>query len=183
MNKPRVTNILKAGGLINFDMVPKDILDRACAFGSAVHLATQLDDLGTLDINSVDSSIMGYLESWRKFCKDYDLSFTKDEIEHRYTSKRGFTGMPDRISKAKGLLLDIKTGSGVYHSVDIQTAAYQILAEENGIKIKKRMCVQLMENRYKIYPLTETSDKSVFLSCLNIYNFKKRHNMLDKRVT
>jgi len=178
VNEPRVTSILSEAGLVDFSMVREGVLKYAQGKGTAAHRATQLDDLHILNMDSVDSAIMGHLESWRKFCKDYDLSFTEDEIEQRYTSKRGFTGMPDRISKVKGLLIDIKTGSGVYPSVDIQTAAYQILAEEHGIKIKKRMCVQLTETGYKIYPLTERSDKAVFLSALNIYRFKQRKGMI-----
>ena len=179
MDKPRVTNILKTAGLINFDMVPKDILERACAFGSAVHLATQLDDLGTLDIDTVDSSIMGYLESWRKFCKDYDLSFTKDEIEHRLESKYGFNGTPDRWHTQKGILVDLKSSVAMYPSTEIQTMAYSMLVEENyKIKIKQRLGVQLTEKCYKVIPYTDKSDRAVFLSCLNIFNWKKMRGLL-----
>jgi hypothetical protein len=38
--------------------------------GSKVHLATQYFDEGTLDEETVDPQIKGYLESWKRFRKD-----------------------------------------------------------------------------------------------------------------
>jgi len=181
MNEPRVTSILQAAGLLDFSMVRKDIMERAQVFGTAAHLAAQLDDLHTLDIDSVDSSIMGYLESWRKFCKDYGLTFTPEEIEQRLVSKRyGFAGSPDRWHTEKGLLVDIKTSTVMSAATKLQTAAYQILIEENmGIKIKERLGVQLTENGYKIAPpYNDKSDKPAFLSFLYGYNWKKKEGYI-----
>lgn len=183
MYEPRVTSILKAADLINFDMVPQDIMKRAQDFGSAVHKVTELDDLGTLDIDTVSEPILPYLAGWRKFCKDYRLIFTEDEIEQRLTSdKMKFSGMPDRISKKIGLLVDIKSSSSMLPAVAIQCAGYSILSEENGTKIKKRLGVQLKSNGlYAIKEYKNSSDKTVFLSCLNVYRWKKEYNLLDKK--
>ena len=180
-NKPRVTAILQEAGLLDFSMVRPDIMGRAQVFGTAAHRAAQLDDLHTLDMNSVDRSIMGYLESWRKFCKDYGLTFTPEEIEYSLVSKKyGFRGTPDRWHTEKGLLVDIKTSTVMSAATKLQTAAYQILIEENiGIKIKKRMGVQLTENGYKIAPpYNDKSDKPAFLSFLYGYNWKKREGYI-----
>jgi hypothetical protein len=176
----RVTEILRSAGLINFDMVRPDVMERAQVFGTAVHKATELDDLGVLNMNTVHASIVPYLEAWRAFCKDFNLTFTQDEIEQRLVSeKKNFTGMPDRIKKERKLLLDIKSGSVIAPSIYAQLGGYQILAEENNIRIKESLCVQLTAEGYKIYPVNDSSNKAVFLSALNIYNFKKRHKMLD----
>ena len=184
-NLPRVTGILQAAGLIDFSMVRQDVMERAQLFGTAVHKTTQLWDLKKLDINSLDPSLLPYLEGWKKFLKDYDLEFTENEIEHSLESKRyGFRGTPDRWHTIKCLLPDIKTSTQMYVATAVQTAAYQILIEENmGIKIKERLGVQLTEKGYKVEPYKDSSDKAMFLSCLSIYNWKQRHNMLDKRAT
>ena len=182
MDKPRTTNILKAAGLIDFSMVRQDIMKRACAFGNAVHKATELDDLGTLDTTTVDPPVVPYLEGWRKFKKDYNLHFEPHEIEHRLISKKyGFNGTPDRWFTPKGILIDIKSSTSMMPATAIQTMSYQMLIEENfKIKIKKRLGVQLTEKGYKISPYKDSTDKAVFLACLHVFNWKKRYNLLDK---
>ena len=182
MNEPRVTTILKESNLLDFSMVRQDIMARAQNFGHVVHKITELWDLGTLNIDSVDPAAVLCFEGWKKFRKDFGLSFKPEEIEHRLTSKLGFSGTPDRWHTEKGILVDIKSSSSMLPAVAIQTAAYQILIEENtGIKIKKRIGVQLTEKGYKIEPYDDRADRAVFLSCLNVYRWKQRHNMLDKR--
>ena len=188
VNLPRVTQILQVAGLVNFDMVKEDVLRRACAFGSAVHKACELWDSKILNIvefvnNPKTKPLVPYLESWKQFLKDYDLSFEPEEIENRLISEKyGFGGMPDRWHRKKGILPDIKTSTQMYPSTAIQTMAYQMLVEENyKIKIKKRLGVQLTEKGYKISPYTDSSDKAVFLACLHVFNWKKRYNLLDKR--
>jgi len=183
MIKPRVTGIMQAEGLIDFSMVRQDIMERAQVFGTAVHKAAELWDLGTLDINNLDPAIVPYLEGWKNFLKDYGLTFTPEEIEHRLVSKRyGFGGTPDRWHTEKGLLVDIKSTTAMYPATAIQTMAYQMLIEESlKIKIKKRIGVQLTGEPgkgYKIAPYKDTSDKSVFLSCLNVYRWKQRKGLI-----
>jgi len=42
------------------------------------------------------------------------------------------------------------------------------------VKIKRRLCVQLLDGTYKMEEYKEKSDRTVFLSCLNLYNWGKR---------
>ena len=180
-NLPRVTDIIREAGLSDFSKVRASILIPAQEFGSAAHKACELDDLGILDIDTLSAPLLPYLEAWRKFRKDFNFSFVKDEIERQLVStKWNFKGTPDRIARADNLLVDIKTSTVIYPSVAIQCAAYAILAEENGMKIKKRFCVQLKESGYSITPYSDISDKTIFLSALNIYNWRKKHSLLDK---
>jgi hypothetical protein len=176
MSKPSVTQILKAAGLVDFSKVPRDILDRAQDFGTKTHKATELADLGRLNVATLDDGIVPYLNDWYKFTDDYKIkSVSSAIIEQRLESKKyGFTGKPDRIFTECLTIVDIKTSTAMYASTGIQLAGYQILAEENGIKIKRRLCVQLTGKGYKVEEYTDKSDKSVFLSCLNIYNFKQK---------
>lgn len=182
MDKPRVTGILKAAGLIDFSMVPQGIMERAQSFGTAVHLTTELYDKGTLDMDSLDPSLVPYLDGWKKFLKDYNITIKPDEMEKQFESKRyGFKGSPDRWPEIAGKItvVDIKTSTQMYAATAVQTMAYQMLLEENGVKPKERKGVQLTgDGLYKIEPYTDSSDKSVFLSALNLYRFKQRKGML-----
>ena len=180
MDKPRVTSILKESNLIDFSMVRQDIMERAQVFGNACHKATELQDLGTLNTDSLDPAIIPHFNGWKQFIKDYNLTFTPDEIEHRLISKKyGFGGTPDRWHTERGLLVDIKSSTSMLPATAIQTAAYQILIEENtGIRIKQRLGVQLTEKGYKIKVYNDRADKAVFLNCLNIYRWKQRKGLL-----
>lgn len=174
---PRVTAILAGAGLMDFSKVPDNVLLPAQTFGSAVHRACELSDLETLDLEILSEPLLPYLQAWRRFCKDYDFKFMKDEIEISMVShKWGFRGTPDRISKIDFTLIDLKTSTSMHPATAIQCAAYAILAEENGIKIKKRIGVQLLETgKYKATPYNKLTDKTIFLSCLNVYNWRRKN--------
>jgi hypothetical protein len=74
--------------------------------GTKIHLATQYHDEGTLDEDTVDPQIKGYLESWKRFRKDQD--YTPVEIEYKiFNSELLVASTIDRIPGP----LDIKSGS------------------------------------------------------------------------
>jgi hypothetical protein len=63
--------------------------------GKAVHKATEFYDKGTLDPESVDPQIEGYVRAWIKFREDYH--FTPDFIEHKtHHPIYGYAGIIDR---------------------------------------------------------------------------------------
>ena len=177
MDLPRVTEVLRGAGLIDMSFVPSAILERAQLFGTAVHRATELWDKGVLDISKLSAPLVPYLEGWKKFLKDYNIQIDPDEMEKQFTSSKwGFKGTPDRwpVIGRRRTLVDIKSSTSMQPSTRIQTAAYEILLEENGIKIVQRWCVQLNEKgTYKVEPYTKTSDRTVFLAALTVFNFKK----------
>lgn len=183
-NLPRVTEVLRTEGISDFSHVPQDIMDRAQKFGNAVHKMTELWDKGILNIDILDKNLVPYLEAWKKFKTDYKIYIAPDDdIEKHFVSKKwGFCGTPDRIVYVgqKLTLIDIKSSTSMYASTELQTAAYQILVEENSTcKVNQRWGVQLKEDgSYKVEPYTEISDKTVFLSALNLYNWKKRKGLL-----
>lgn len=181
-NLPRVTDILKVAGISDFSRVPIDILEAGQHFGTAVHKATELWDKGILDETILSEPLIPRLAAWKKFIKDYGVIILAKEIEKRFTSKKyGFTGEPDRWPKIQGkrTLIDLKSSTSMYPSTEIQTAGYEILLSENGIKVDRRWGIQLKENgTYNVEPYMEISDKTTFLSALNLYNWKKRKGLL-----
>ena len=72
---------------------------------------------------------------------------------------------------------DIKTGTTLSPAVGPQTAAYVIAAEEylDVPTIKRRFCVQLMPNAYKLHQLKESMDSYTFIAALNNYNWRLKH--------
>lgn len=179
MEYPRVTEILASAGISDFSKVPESVLFPAQKFGSAVHRATELWDRRTLDISILSEPLIPYLEAWKKFINDYKITIQPDEMERQFSSaKWGFKGTPDRwpMVNGKRTLIDLKSSVSMYPATAVQTAAYQLLLEENGIKINQRWGIQLNEQgKYKINPYVKLSDRTTFLSALNIYMWKKEN--------
>jgi hypothetical protein len=74
--------------------------------GTAVHLATELWDKGTLDESTVDPQIQGSLESWKRFRKDQN--YTPIGIERKFFNSVLLVGM--MIDRLPGPC-DLKSGS------------------------------------------------------------------------
>ena len=68
---PGVTSIVEP--LTDFRLVKPDVMQAAQQLGTAVHLACELDDHGTLDTDDLDPALIPYLPAWRQFCHDYAI--------------------------------------------------------------------------------------------------------------
>lgn len=174
---PSVTGVLRA--IDNFAFVPAELLQRAREFGSHCHLATHFFDRGELDEPSLDPGLAPYLEGYKQFL--YDTKFVVTHSEERvYNEKLRYAGTLDKrgIWKKTTWLLDLKSGA-VPRSVGPQTAGYQEACHERP---RRRLCLQLKPNAYKLIPCQDTTDFSIFISCLNIANFlnKGEHDVSDR---
>ncbi len=175
---PSVTTILQSAGLVNFDRVPYKVLEKAAYIGTCVHSATAYADAGTLDRDSLDPFLLGYVEAWEKFKKETGFIITNIEIK-LYSERYKYAGTIDRIGiiNNREVLPDIKTGQ---HTISHgpQTAAYAQAAREMGIIKSRRpdkMTVKLNEDgTYNIYPLKGGADFAAFLNALAIYKFKNK---------
>lgn len=183
-----VSSILKRAGIVDLSGIPADVLERACQFGTAVHLACELWDKGTLDIATLDLPLVPYLEAWQKFVKDYECEMVAIE-EPVFSKVWWFAGKLDRIANCKNFalpfgtsvarkrtLLDIKSGSSIYPSMRLQSAAYTIASEEMGQgKILQRAAVQLLpDGAYKLHQFTEDNDRTYFLGAVQVSKFKRK---------
>lgn len=124
---PSVTQILSAEGFITgTEHIGHYYLER----GTAAHKATELDDLGILDIESLRQEGMldltGYVESWRKYKARYGQSYAPGEVEVRgYDPVYQYATTMDRVD------CEIKTGEPAkWHK-------YQISAEWNVARLMK----------------------------------------------
>lgn len=169
---PSVTQILAA---VDRDLwrVPTSILEAAAALGSAVHKATELDDLDDLDEESLAAPVAPYLAAWRRFRAE--TGFAPVTIEERlHNAMYGYCGTLDRVGHLDGqlALLDIKSGVA-WPSHGPQTAAYQDAYErQSGKKIDLRLVVYLRDDgTYRMVAQRDKTDWSVFLAALTIYKF------------
>lgn len=182
---PNVTSLLQDYGLIDLSMVPPDRLEYKRQLGIAVHYATHLLDEHNLDESSLNPVIVPYVDAYRKFLEI--SGFEPKHSELKLFSKRWrFAGTLDRqgLLEYKGKLLeviiDLKCTWEMYPSTGPQSAAYQILFEENfGTKIKGRFGLQLKENgNYELYLYADPSDAQTFLSCLRLHHWRQEKGLI-----
>ena len=176
---PSVTKILQEGGLVDFSKVNPDVLDRACKFGDATHLACQFYDAGILNEVTLDENLRPRLTAWKKFLKD--TGFVVEAIEEKVVSvKYRFAGRLDRRGLlSKRTVVDLKTGADFGLATGPQLAAYQGAYNEGKSRkdqIKDRLCVLLNgDGTYKLEPYEDEGDFSVFLACLTLRNWRIRY--------
>jgi hypothetical protein len=172
---PSVTTIIEAAGLVDLHGNAEQ-LDYARALGSASHLATELDDLGTLDESSVAEPVRPRLEAWRRFRRE--TGFEPEHIELRLAHPLlRYAGTIDRIGrmrKHRGLL-DIKNFAK-RRATGVQLAAYAELAHAAGLvrrDIKRYACHLYDDGRYELVPYTDTRDLIAFMACLQLFHWKE----------
>jgi len=73
-------------------------------------------------------------------------------------------------------LFDWKATATVPRGVGPQTAGYEKLYREGGGEaIRRRYCIHLKPNDYRVVPLNDPADWSYFQSALNVVHWRKRH--------
>jgi hypothetical protein len=165
---PSVTGIINAAVGVN-PFWTKEGRDA----GTAMHAAIQYYAENDLDYESLAEETKPLLDSYIKFCEE--TQFTPDLIEQPiYHQTLMYCGMPDQVQMGR-CVVDFKKGQHLpTHS--LQLAAYSNMLPNPFIY--ERWTVQLMPGRYKmaVYPKQEfAADLNVFMSCLNIHNWRKNH--------
>jgi hypothetical protein len=177
---PNVTRIID--WMNSYAHVPTEIMNRARDIGTAVHLATALDDTDDLDVASIDPAVQPYLDAWRQFRAD--MSFKPMLVEKRvYSPTYGYAGTLDRAGLLQDMpaLLDIKATAALMPANGPQTAAYKQALMEQGYpgaagmaRYTVRLCPDLTPP-YRVDRYRSTDDLAVFICSLNIYNWRKKN--------
>ena len=186
---PSVTTVMKNGGLDIYGHIDQEILKKASQRGTDVHKITELHDAGTIDIKKVNPIYMPFLNNWVTFEKSNNIEILSSELI-LYSPKYNFIGTIDRVAEIsvdtkeipKGVyILDIKTGA-LKAIARVQLAAYKMLYEEVfGVTGTKRIVCHLTKDFAKHEVYNDEIDKYMFLSCLQLYNFRKTHGLLGKK--
>lgn len=145
--------------------------------GIAVHKAVQSGKGWEQDLLP---EYVGYLHAWDKFVREHVYVSVLAEVPLAHPS--GWAGTPDQygvMDEEMRVCFEIKTGPH-HPSHALQTAAQAELIRVNGNKLPHlRFTLQLRaDGRYSIVTHKERSDLATFLSLLNVYRFKQRHNLL-----
>lgn len=175
---PSVTQVL--GVLNDFDRIPPDVLENARIRGSYVDEACDLLDAGQLDWSTVDPEHVGYVEGYQHWLADSGAVVVASQLRVASASLR-YAGTLDLLAHIKdGLcLIDRKATHDLPPSVGPQTAAYlHALTEHSSHRVRRRYGLHLhpkYPRGYRLTALTDTADWSVFVSCLNLHNWRMKH--------
>jgi hypothetical protein len=173
---PNVTAVLQNAGLIDYGFLSVEDRARSMERGRRVHQATHDDDNHSLAEESISGDLLGYVEAWRNFRRDY--GFVPRLIEHRVCNRQyGYAGTLDRVGSVRDgseFLVDLKTGAAPA-AVAIQLSAYSACLAHPRTRLRR--CVELHEDStYKVIPY-QTSDYqrdfNEFLAALETFRTKE----------
>lgn len=165
---PSVTTILRAEGFIDSTWFTEYARDR----GTKVHQAIALFDAGELDEGLLDPVLAPYLDAWRRFLSDAQVTIDASEVQLA-SPIYGFAGTIDKLAVVGGAraILDIKTSRSPARWWGLQLAGYHILQGEVGLR---RYSVQLLDDgSYRMQEYRDRTDRAVFLAALSVHNWKK----------
>jgi len=176
---PSVTQVIAAAGLQpDMSFVDPWYLAR----GTAVHRATELLDLGTLDWDTVDDEVEPYLAAYQQFLDDLGDDYQAGEPEQRVVNQAyRYAGTIDRAPIFRGhrAVLDIKTGAKL-HCHALQLAAYQACVPEASL----RLGLHLRKDRtYRLETYSSANDWPLFAAANNLWHWRAAHNLLPKEPT
>jgi len=176
---PGVTQIISESGFVDLSFVNEEYLAWKGDLGKKVHKATELYDQDDLNIETLNPTLKSYLDGWIKFENDYGFNVYNIELE-MYHPLYKFAGRLDRIGviaqdkKYDYVLVDIKSGVKMKHHA-IQLAGYELLynyGKPRFEQIKRRLCVYLNPDGYRVEEYKNVNDANVFLAALTMHNFK-----------
>jgi hypothetical protein len=192
---PSVTRVLDHAGLVSYDMVKREILERKSTIGTLVHTATHYYDIGDLDWSSLDEHTKGRTEAWVSFRTD--TGFVPRIIEEPYIAtihgmNYGLKIDREGLMHGQEAIVEIKNAATAEAWWAIQTAGYALGVPDGKLKNnsprtlfarRRRLAVQLFpDGRYKKHDFTDFQDAEVFISSLHIALWKLNHGSPLRRI-
>jgi hypothetical protein len=175
---PSVTQALKATGMIDYSMIPRDALQTAAARGTAVHKALQYFDDGELDESSVAPELVGYVRAAQRFYLESGFQVAHNEFRSFHPTYL-YAGTMDRTGgfpDGSLAVVDWKTG------LVVPGHALQLVAYANLLKQPRRyrrIAVKLnSDGTYRVHEFpasTWEQDWAVFLAGLSCFNWQLQH--------
>jgi hypothetical protein len=172
---PSVTTVLKGTGMIDFSMIPQNVLQAAAHRGTAVHQALHYWDDGELDESTLDPVIVPYVDAGKRFYSE--SRFEVAHVEQRvFDAVHGYAGTLDRTGTfpdGSMAVVDWKTGI-LMPGHALQLAAYAACLEHP--RRYRRIAVQLKDDgTYRIneYAMKDfETDYRMFLSALACWQWQ-----------
>ena len=172
---PAVTRIIDK--LDSFLGIPAELLEAARIRGAAVHEACALLVREQLDIDALDDELAPYLRGAARFLAESGITIIASELPLA-SVRLGYAGTLDLVGHWRDTecILDWKATAQVPPTVGPQLYGYERLYREcYGGGKRKRYCVQLRPNDYRVVPFSSPSDATIFTSCLNLLTWRQQH--------
>jgi len=150
---PSVTAVID-NGLRPYAGVPRELLERAARFGSAMHLMVKYYLVGELDEDSLDPALAGCLLGFKAFqAERQDIFEEQPIIEKPGCHKRlKYAGTPDLDFPRS--IIDLKSRETNMLTDGIQTAAYDHMTGKGD---RERYVLELhQDGSYKLVRLNPT---------------------------
>lgn len=184
----RVTDILKQAGIIGRGV--EFASDHAIWRGQTVHQAVQYLIKGTLDWDTVDEGITGYVAAFQDYRirNIYEVILTEERL---YDDTLRITGRIDLLclmEDGRYAIIDLKTGP-IQKSTAIQMGAYLYLLESQGDVFKerhkdlmnlhpRRIALRLnQDGSWQAEAFTDYKDIQVFMSAYSIVNWRQNNKV------
>lgn len=175
---PSVTDVLRP--LENFARIPADALEYARERGTLVHEAMALLARNDLEWESLDDELLPLVLGGQRFLMESDITITASELRV-YSERLRCAGTIDLAGHwhRRDVIIDFKATATVPASVGPQTSGYEHLFRDLFAHKKRlqRYCVHLLPNDYRVIPLEDSRDESIFLSALNLYHWGVQHGI------
>lgn len=174
---PSVTQVLDP--LEDWSAVPASILRAAADFGDHVHKACHLHDTGTLDWSSLDAELIPYVEQYQLFLEETGAVVLASELRVAHEGLR-YAGTLDKLLLLHDheSLVDLKTTAVVPRTVGPQTAGYAQAVQPSSMRssrlMKRRYCLHLQADKYRLIPQRDPTDINVFHAALTLYHWQNK---------
>ena len=168
---PSVSEIIEP--LVDYSMVDKATMARACEFGTNVHKSIELWLKGTLDIDKLDDGLKKPLEGFRKWLwSTYQNAKCQSEVRMHH-EPLGYAGTIDLIV-GDDTIIDIKTRK--YNRVvdPVRLGAYSLLTR--GYHTYAYVLEIDVDGNCKLINAYDKYAKSVFRKLLDRYNREQEFN-------
>jgi hypothetical protein len=160
---PSVTQVLRASGLMPDIPISEERKKAAQDRGNNIHWLYCLDNQQALNTRRLNTTMRGYLKSWRAWKKDAGFFVIKDIVEFAFISAEyGFAGTVDVGGMLQGFpaVVDYKSGAAIPEYVRWQLAPYAVGAFGKKAKFTRRICFQPRPDanppyRVREFPTTE----------------------------
>lgn len=192
---PGHTRVLEFGGLVNYQDIAPEIIERKSEIGREVHRASKMYDDGVL-IKKIDPRIEGYLDAWIDFRRH--SKFTPFLREHR--GVYWIDGLPfgmqiDALGMMAGIReevsVELKTCTQILPHHGVQLAAQAAGVAKNGVQsplakflTRKRIAVQLRaDGSFKVHTFEDRSDFEAFRAALFTTHWKMQHRKFYEEIS
>jgi hypothetical protein len=179
-----LTQAITIAGLIDYRMVPQDVLEYAAWRGRMVHQACAVLDQGwDLSEYEIPPELEPYIEAYSQFTRDMRFRPDPNWIEqpmivtlfgHRVATTPDVVGTIDGVPT----VVERKVTATKHASWAIQTAGQAMALRAVGIPVRQRMAVQLLKTgRYHLDPHDEPGDFDTFADTYRLAKWKVKNNL------